>query len=151
MGRHARSVIIVLAVFLFFALSAGAQDWSLDPAYGSLELEAGFPDDPRTVDLIAGGTEDITDLGYYGYVADAPDLDLYYDAGGFSLTIKVDNAQGDTLLLINDPAGEWFFNDDYNGLDPQTTFDNPRSGLYSIWVGTVYDELVPARLVITEF
>lgn len=146
-----KRIVLALVALALVAVGVSAQDWSLEPAYGTMRLNAGFPNDPRTINLTAGGAIDIGGLGYYGYVANAPDLDLYYEAGGFPLTIKVDNAAGDTLLLINTPDGQWHFNDDYNGLDPQITFRNPQSGLYNIWVGTVWDELVPARLVITEF
>ena len=146
-----RRIVLAMLVLAIVAVGVSAQDWSLEPAYGTLRLEAGFPNDPRTINLTAGGNVDISSLGYYGYVADAPDLDLYYEAGSFPLTIKVDNAAGDTLLLVNAPDGQWHYNDDFNGLDPLIKFDRPQSGLYNIWVGTVFDELVPARLVITEF
>lgn len=148
---YKRAFTMILVLMVFAGAQALAQDWQLEPSFGDVELQAGFPNDPYTVDLIAGGSIDISSLGYYGYVADAPDFDLYYEAGNFDLTIKVDQTDGDTLLLINDPQGNWHFNDDYNGLDPQITFDNPSSGLYNIWVGTVWDEYVDGRLVITEF
>lgn len=143
--------MIAVAMLAAGIIAVGAQDWQLPPSFGEVELKAGFPNDPYKVELIAGGPVDISSLGYYGLVAEAPDFDLWYEAGPFSLTIRMDDTSGDTLLLINDPSGRWHFNDDYDGLDPQITFRNPDSGLYNIWVGTVHREYVSGVLVITEF
>jgi hypothetical protein len=144
---------VVGVVFLIcVALAAvGAQDWTQPPAFGEARLSSGFSPDPYVVTLLAGGTTEIDDLGYYGYVADAPDFRLHYDAGTFDLTFRVENADGDTLLLISAPDGSWFFNDDTNGLDPAHTFRNPQSGQYDIWVGTFDGDFVDADLIITEF
>ena len=102
------------------------------------------------VDLDAGGPVDLSDIGYFGYVNESPDFDLYYEAGDFSLTIRVES-KSDTVLLINGPDGEWLFSDDSDGLNPGITLRRPQSGLYDIWVGTAYSgDLPPARLIITE-
>jgi hypothetical protein len=150
-GKSVFAAVIAVIVFIAGFVGVSAQNWQLAPSFGEVELTAGFPNDPYKVELVAGGPVDISDLGYYGLVAEAPDFDLWYEAGSFSLTIRMDDTDGDTLLLINDPNGAWHFNDDYDGLDPQITFRNPDSGLYNIWVGTVYDEYVAGVLVITEF
>jgi hypothetical protein len=143
--------ITVLLILALVAVGAFAQDWQLAPSFGDVELEAGFLPDPYRVDILAGGSIDISRLGYYGYVANAPDFDVYYSAGGFDLTIKVEDADGDTVLLVNAPDGQWHFNDDSNGLDPAITFRNPDDGLYDIWVGTFSSGgYVDATLVITE-
>lgn len=127
-----------------------AQNWMLAPAYGEVELVAGFPDDPWTVDIVAGGSTDLSEIGYHGYVTEAPDYDLWYDAGGFPLTIKAETTQSGTLLLVNDPDGKWHFNVDSNGREPKIQFRRPAGGLYNIWVGSVHGELIPGRLMITE-
>lgn len=146
MKKRALIVLVLAGV----ALIAGAQDWSASPTYGSVELSSGFLPDPYTVQLTAGGSVDLSGIGYYGYVASAPDFDLYYEAGSFDLTIRVQNSGGDTVLLVNDPSGTWHFNDDSNGLDPAITFSKPQSGLYDIWVGTFGDSFIDATLAITE-
>jgi hypothetical protein len=111
----------------------------------------GYVDDPFRVELLAGGAVDIASLGYYGYVADAPDFDLYYTSGPYRLTIKVESAASDTVLLVNAPDGSWHFNDDTNGLNPAISFNKPMDGLYDIWVGTFDDGgYVDATLAITE-
>lgn len=125
-------------------------DWTLEPTYGRVDLESGFTPDPYTVDLVAGGGIDIEALGFYGFVAEAPDVDLYYEAGVFDLYVYVEDADGDTTLLINDPSGNWHFNDDVNGLNPGIEFAGPESGLYNIWIGTFESDLTDATLAISE-
>lgn len=134
----------------FQGAGSAGPDWSLDPSYGSLDLSSGFTNDPRTVELIAGGDIDLDSIGYYGYVAEAPDLDLYYSAGGFSLYIYVTQQDSDTVLLVNDPSGNWHFSDDAMGTRPGIEFSNPESGLYSIWVGTWGSGMVDATVAISE-
>ena len=145
---------LMVGALVFVALMAWGQNYSLQPAYGSVTLNAGFHPDPYTVTVVAGGHIDISNLrgvSAYGRVADAPDFDLYYEnAGQYRMTIKVDNTRADTILLVNDPSGRWHFNDDTNGLNPAITFNNPQSGLYDIWVGTIDGNTANARLVLTE-
>jgi len=146
-----KRTIALLGVFLVVGvLGVGAQDWQLQPTYGDTELAAGFQPDPFEQTVVAGGTIDLSELGYYGYVAEAPDFDLRYTSGEYQLTIKVENTNADTLLLVNTPDGQWHFNDDSNGLDPAITFSPPQDGLYDIWIGTLNGEYADARLVITE-
>ncbi len=142
---------IALGVLLLAPPTAGAQNWLLAPAYGEVELFAGFTEDPYVVDLVAGGAVDLANRGYRGQVADAPDFDLWYEAGSFPLTIRVERGTGATILLVNDPSGHWHFNDGSDRGDPQIVFRRPESGLYNIWVGTLRAGFVPARLVITEY
>lgn len=118
--------------------SAEAQNWRLNPSYGSVTLNAGFLPDPRTRTVRAGGDQHFTGGGGCpggGWFANAPDYRLYYRAGNYRLSIYV-RAPGDTMLLVNDPTSTWFCNDDANGLDPGIQFSNPASGQYDIWVGT---------------
>ncbi|TVR74467.1 MAG: peptidase S1 [Spirochaetaceae bacterium] len=146
--------LLALAAFLHAPADAAAQNWLLAPSYGEVELFAGFPEDPYTVRLVAGGTSDISRLGYRGRVAEEPDFDLWYEAGSFPITFRVEGAPGATLLLINDPTGRWHYSAgsgaDARG-EPRIVFRNPPSGLYNVWVGTLRNEFVPVTLVITEF
>ncbi len=145
-----RKGFLFAIVFVLVAVGLFAQDWSSPPTYGEADLEWGFTPDPYVVELDAGGPVDLSGIGYVGYVNEAPDFDLYYDAGDFPLTIRVES-KADTVLLISDPDGNWLFNDDEQGLNPGITLRKAKSGLYDIWVGTVYsDEFPPARLIITE-
>ena len=62
-------------------------------------------------------------------------------------------SESDTVLLINDPDGEWYCNDDYSdelGLASGLDFSSPQSGVYDIWVGSYEDEFSSATLYVTE-
>ncbi len=132
------AIAAVIAATTMGATSAEAQNYNLHPSYGSTSLRAGFMPDPRTVTVRAGGDSHFGGGGGCpggGWFANAPDYRVHYTAGGYALTIWI-SAPGDTMLLVNDPAGQWYCNDDYNGLDPLIRFNNPRSGQYDIWAGT---------------
>jgi hypothetical protein len=131
--------------------SSGAiPDWSLDSSYGSLNLSAGFSPDPNLTSVLAGGSVDLDSLGYWGSVAEAPDMDLYYDAGSYNLYIYVTEQNADTVLLVNAPDGEWHYSDDTIGTRPGIRFTDPASGMYNIWVGTYGDDMVSAEIAISE-
>ncbi len=127
-----------------------AQNWELPPTYGEVELTSGFQPDPHTVQLQAGGSIDASGLGgdCIGLVADAPDYDLYFEAGELPLNIYVRSA-ADTTLVVNAPDGNWYCSDDASGLDPMVSFGSPQSGLYDIWVGS-FDGVPEATLYISE-
>jgi hypothetical protein len=161
-----KKLLLLFTVVLFLASGAFAQDWQLDPAYGDLELDEYFDPDPYIISILAGGSVDLSrsrvsglPRSVTGFVANAPDLDFYYETSGrMDLTIRVRGFGEDTVLLVNDPDGRWFFNDDHDGsfedggwLDPSITFIRPISGLYSIWVGTFSNtDFVEVDLEITE-
>ncbi len=153
MSGIVRLTVAALVALSMLAVPGAAQNWRLNPSYGSVSLNAGFMPDPRTRTVQAGGNVRINPAGDCpggGYVANAPDYRLNYRAGGYALSFYV-RAPGDTLLLINDPQGRWFCNDDYSGLDPALRFGNPASGQYDIWVGTYGRNRVRnATLYITE-
>ena len=117
---------------------AAAQDWSLNPAYGTVNLTAGFTPDPYRVNVFSGGNNEASATiggNCIGRVADAPDVRLNYNSGSFPLYLSV-NSGGDTTLVVNGPDGRWYCNDDSMGLDPVVQFSNPMSGQYDIWVGS---------------
>lgn len=143
-----------LGAALGAALLAGpvlAQNFNLPPAFGTLNLSAGFMPDPQLVDLTAGGDIPAARLGRdcAGTIANAPDVRLNYSAGGFPLYIfAVSNA--DTTLVVNLPDGSWICNDDFDGLNPGIVLQRPPSGQYDIWVGVFAGGTAPARLGISE-
>ena len=146
--------VAVAATFLAAAPVLACPEWSASPNYGSVNLAAGFLPDPHTVSLEAGGDQSLAAClggGFLGYATSAPDYDLYWSGTSGQLTIAVESGI-DTVLLVNDPNGNWMFNDDYRTLDAGIVISNPLPGLYNIWVGT-YEagSIPPARLVITEY
>ncbi|MEO1039081.1 MAG: hypothetical protein AAFX09_06000 [Pseudomonadota bacterium] len=130
-----------------------AQDYSEDPTYGSVRLSAGFVPDPHSVTLTAGGSIRAQDRfsECRGYIANAPDYSLYYEAGTMGLYFSVDSDR-DTTLVINGPDTRWYCDDDGadEPLNPLVHFTNPQSGRYDIWVGTYGDSMASATLFISE-
>ena len=149
-----RLSILALGLVLT-APSALAQmpDWTAEPLYGSVSLDAGFSPDPHAVDVTAGGTtpNPLSGSGCVGYIAaEQPDYNVYYTADGtFDLTIYA-RSDDDTALVIYTPDNRWVCNDDADGLDPSITFEDPMSGSYNVWVATYSDEASPAMLYVSE-
>ena len=145
--------LLVAASALAITAPALAQDMALEPTYGTVSLSAGFPDDPYGVELASGGTIAASDVisGCTGFIANAPDVRLNYDAGSLPLILAV-ASDADTTLVINGPDGSWYCDDDSGGdLNPEIAFDEPQSGKYDIWVGTyAAAEVHPAELYISE-
>ncbi|SIP86890.1 hypothetical protein SAMN05920897_10120 [Alkalispirochaeta americana] len=147
-----RPLFTALVVVLLGTVQAHGQDWQLAPAYGDRQLSAGFLPDPHLVRVVAGGDVDLSQVGYQGFISEAPDFDLWYKAGDEGLTITVENASGGTVLLVNDPRGHWHFRSSSGGSPPLIRFPTPPEGLYNIWVGSLRRGTYPsASLVITEF
>jgi hypothetical protein len=145
-------VTTALVALLTTASPAAAQDPSAPAAFGQGRLSAGFTPDPHTVNLTAGGTIDASELGSgcAGTIAQAPDYELTYAAGGLPLVLYV-HASEDTTLVVNGPDGRWYCDDDSRGgLNPQIAFTSPGSGTYDIWVGVFDGDVTPARLHISE-
>ncbi|MEO5707663.1 MAG: hypothetical protein ABIT10_05675 [Alteraurantiacibacter sp.] len=128
-------------------------DGNLPATYGYVSLVSGFTPDPRTVQLTAGGTiaGSTVDETCYGTFAAAPDVALEYSAGSLPLIISV-ASESDTTLLITDPQGNTWCDDDggVNGTNPGLRFDKPASGTYGIWVGSYGGDNAAATLHISE-
>ncbi len=138
----------------FVAAPTFAQNPSASPAFGNTTLNSGFTPDPYNVQLTAGGSIDASQSvgsNCRGFVADAPDFDLYYNAGSsYPLIISVSSG-ADTTLVIKGPDGRWYCDDDGgSGTNPSVRFNNPQSGLYDIWVGTYGSSTASATLGISE-
>lgn len=128
-------------------------DVSLAGTFGSTELAAGFSPDPFTASLSSGGPVDASYLGgdCKGFAAVAPDYEVTYASGTATLLRFYFDADEDTTLIINDPAGEWVCNDDAYGFDPSIDFDSPAGGTYDIWVGSFAQGTIHAgTLSVTE-
>jgi hypothetical protein len=148
----ARSLII--AACFAAAAPAAAQDFNADPNFGVIDLAAGFTPDPQVIAVRSGGSLNAQSLSAScrGFISNAPDVRLNYDAGSLPLIISV-AAAADTTLVVNGPDGSWYCDDDtgVNGLNPMVRFNSPKSGRYEIWVGTYANaSLQPAQLHISE-
>jgi hypothetical protein len=128
--------------------------YDVPASFGAIRLDAGFLPDPYVRNITAGGSYDLAGCfgvnGWGGSVASAPDFELSWNGSASQLTIAAE-VPADAVLLINDPNGEWFFEDDVYGTNPVVTFRNPVPGVYDIWIGA-YDGTRGNRgqLVITE-
>lgn len=136
------------------ATTGDAPDFSLEPAYGVLDLAGGFTPDPHTVAIDAGGTINANVLGEQclGWIARAPDYRVNWTSGSLPLIFSV-AAESDTTLVINDAEGNWVCDDDggNEGLNPAITFATPASGQYDVWVGTYSEgDLQPSTLHVSE-
>lgn len=109
---------------------------------------------PQARAVLAGGWADLAECPQpgVGHVATAPDFTLRFsgNAAGRDLLIRVEGAC-DTVLLVNDPAGRWHFDDDTDGLDPALSFPTAAEGVYGIWVGTFAERLCRAQMVLETF
>ena len=153
-----RSVTFLLLTAMAPAIGV-AQDISRDAYFGEISLSSGFDDDPRIIEMLAGGSVNLFEsiqLDCNGFVSDAPDYQINYSTGttNFDLSFFA-VSEVDTVLLINTPDGQWHCNDDYGegfGLAAGLTFEQPLAGVYDIWVG-VYDQddaFSETELYITE-
>ena len=134
-----KSVLVAGIAAVAISGAASAQDWSLNPTFGSVSLNAGFMPDPYTVSITAGGTIDARSASggqCQGMIANAPDFRLYYGAGSLPLYLGA-RSDRDTTLVVNGPDGSWYCDDDSgDGLNPLIYFSRPMSGQYDIWIGT---------------
>ncbi len=75
---------LMTAAFAATALAgaASAQNFSLNPAYGTVNLSGGFTPDPYIINLQAGGSISARNISSScaGFIADAPDVRLQFSA-----------------------------------------------------------------------
>ena len=104
------------ALSLVFAAAAAAQSADLSPAQGSAELRAGFADDPHSIGVRAGGPFDAQALAgsCYGYINEAPNAVLQYQAGDYDLFLSAASDE-DTMLAVSAPDGSVICDDDGAG------------------------------------
>ena len=108
----------------------------------------------------AGTGDETVDVSYLGgsctgYANDKPDFEVDYTAGSYDLLrfyFVADDPNDDPVMIINDPAGVWHCEDDsYGTYNPTIDFPFPSSGVYDIWVGSLYpDDNHTGRFFITE-
>lgn len=134
---------------------ASGLDHSAEPLWPREFLASGFLPDPRVINLVAGGQDNVAELlgeECVGYVtASQPDAVVEYTAGSFNLYVYVQSFE-DTTLIARDPRGNWHCNDDAPGLglNPGLEFATPLSGSYVIWVGTYNPGTAEAQLYLSE-
>ena len=134
----------------------GGLDYSAEPTFGSVELEAGFIPDPHRTEITSGGSVDVSYLGQdcVGHAASSPDFQLHWSGASDKLSIffTAEEEGDDTSLVVNLPDGTWACDDDAGGmLNPSIALDRPQEGRYDIRVGSFYrDRLISGALGISE-
>lgn len=112
---------------------------ALQPNSGTLTLRAGFGDDPRRVEVRAGGDLDGNrGTGDYcwGQISEAPDVWLNYSANNQHDLYLSMESDSDTTLIVQGPDGNWICDDDSaEDLNPGIHLTEPVAGRYAIWAG----------------
>ena len=147
-----RTILFAAAATAMLSTAASAQDFSRNPSFGTITLSSGFPDDPRVVNVTAGGQRSANGLGdgCVGAIANSPDVRVIYEAGSLPLIFSVASDQ-DTTLVINGPDGRWYCNDDTNGVNPVVRFEPAGSGQYDVYIGHYgTGSHIPAQLYVSE-
>lgn len=92
----------------------------------------------------------------------SPSFALGYDNQGRSgpgnhLRIRANDGNNgqtcDTTLLVRDPTGQWWYNDDMpgQGWNPGLNIVNPPSGTYYVWVGLYGTSACTTRAIIERY
>lgn len=121
--------------------SHGCPNWATNrTAFGGTTLWGGFGNF-RVPRITAGGRYSLQNCfgtNWRGYTITRPDYRMVYQGGSPTgrLTFRLDSNRTDTILLINAPDGQWYYNDDANGVNSMITFNSPLQGQYDIWAGS---------------
>jgi len=147
---HLRGISMknIVSLSVLAAAIAAPSAWAQTPSgavearHGEVTLSAGFPDDPRTFAVQAGGAMPAFRLAgdeCAGFVTRAPTFVLTYEDAGdvFDLFLSA-ASDADTTMTVRTPAGDWLCDDDggAGGFNPGVTVESPDNGHYQIWVGT---------------
>ncbi len=123
------------------------------PNYGAVSLASGFLPDPYSVGVTSGGSVGVYYLGgpCRGYATSSPDYRLQWSGGGPRLRFYFIGG-GDTTLVVRNPGGSWYCNDDGAGYpNPLIEFSPPADGQYDVWVASYSaGQFISGTLYITE-
>jgi hypothetical protein len=152
--RYLSTLSATLLAATCLATPALAQNYNLNPSYGTYNLQSGFLPDPQLIQVVAGGSNNVSEMTggqCAGFAAEAPDVRVNFTGGSFSEINFSARSNADTTLIVNDPNGQWCCDDDSgDGLNPLVEL-TPISGQYDIWVGTYGSSTAQATLAVSEF
>ena len=148
--------ILASAFVLTASAAALAQGSGQVLTQSQATLSAGFTPDPYITEVVIGGTVDGAVFGgnCRGWISDQPDFYLTYSAGTGALVFQTD-ATTDTTLIVQDPRGGRFCDDDGAGFpNARVEITSPLSGVYQVWIGTYerldYQAIFGTRLRISD-
>lgn len=123
---------------------------NLPSNFGSTSLNGGFT---TSVSVVSGGIIDAAVVGSNcrGFISTASDYTVNFSTfvGGPGLLplVITTNAASDTTLVVYDPNGNWFCDDDGGpGFNARVQINSPAPGPYKIWVGSYGGGNSPATL-----
>jgi len=136
-------------------------DYNAPALSGEGTLSSGFLPDPYTVVINGGGSIDAAATnvgdGCIGFISTEPSYSLNWTriggAGGQIRIFFVDGAANDTTMVVRDPNGVYFCNDDsgYGGFDPLVDLSDMPTGQYDIWIGSYSSDVTTnGTLYVTE-
>lgn len=106
----------------------------------------------------AGGETDLAECdnvsiaGAEGYVVDSPDYTFSLsEMDPYRLVVSVES-DCDSVLLVNSPDDEWFYDDDGSGdTNPRIELQTVSEGFLDVWVGTLEGGYCEATLSLETF
>lgn len=118
--------------------SSATLDWRAAPYYGSHDIYPTFDSQTVSYSVTGGGEINAQNAGLpngcRGYVSSAPDVEI--DLQGSTDLYIYFLSGSDATLIINDPYGNWYCDDDsYGDGNPMVVFRGANTGVYDIWVG----------------
>lgn len=147
-------VLFCLALILLPSLGAACPDYMAEPVNRQVATGRDLWS-PEVFLTRAGGRSQIAACGFArrGYVGTRPDFE--FDLSRMSrydrLHVRA-NADCDTVLLLRDARGRWFFDDDSGtGRTASLSIADPPDGRYFIWVGSYRQQGCDARLTLETF
>ena len=116
-------------------------DLEADPYFGSHNIHPTHDTQTFDVSATGGGEINVDEVdglpaGCTGYVSSAPDVEVILEGDAPSDLYIYFLSSSDATLIINDPYGNWYCDDDsYGGGNPMVAFLNASNGVYDIWIG----------------
>jgi hypothetical protein len=125
------------------------------PESGEVGLASGFAPDPYSKSIVALGSVSTPYLGTEctGVTGVAPDFTVHFVAGASPLLrfFWIPGNGVDSMMIVNDPAGNYSCNNDSFGTAyPTVDFMNPKSGSYRVWIGHFAYTDITGTLLVTE-
>jgi len=152
------SVFAVLLLLIAVPAPVAAQGLSIggsDSNFGTRSIAPGFTPDPLQIAITSGGDLSVPKMnlaeGCVGFATSTPDY-IIQITGAMDFLSFFNEGDGDTGLVINDPNGTWFCDDDsHTDTNPKVSLSNAQPGQYDIWV-TSYtaSENISGTLYVTE-
>lgn len=143
------SSLLACILLLVLLVLSGSPAQAQSP---SVWLRAGFTPDPHQQRVTAGGTVRAASWGgngCAGYINSTPTLTLNWSGSTANLRIFA-TSSADLTLMVIDPFGDAYCNDDFSGNNPLVRLANPASGYYEIYVGRYSSGTASGNLYITE-